>query len=74
MRDISRQGLQAKCKEAEDKLRHYENLNYQVKDCNFPVVFEYFTFVGYISKQELETRCKAAEDKLSQNENMDYKV
>ena len=31
---ISTQGLQAKCKEAEEKIRHFEKLNYQVKDCS----------------------------------------
>ena len=64
-----------KCREAEEKLRHLEMQNDQVKIVpitRLSLGISQKTF----PKQELEAKCKAAEEKLSQYEKMekDYQV
>ena len=65
-----------KCREAEEKLRHLEMTNGQVKDRKKAFQFSSQNLTRGFPQQELEAKCKAAEEKLTQYEKMkkDYQV
>lgn len=62
--EMENQGLQAKCKAAEEKLRHFEKLNYQELEAKCKAAEEKLSQYENMDYQGMEKRCKILQVRL----------